>query len=218
MIFSSLRTMMKTWIIINFMLAIFVGHSYGNTIQILSGGKMDNTCFIRSEKIYKKFQQPTTFTITGASNLYAKVTGFTTAFHHTVPLLYKITFDAICHIPNSPVWVFPRIMVNNYLFYNDRFIQNTADRYKAIPGYTAVDAFDHIGVGHYHFATPTAPAIRKSEIIYLQPGLHVIDVAVRAVGRMPVYIYYGVLTIELIEFNDAASIGGMVPINVTSIH
>ncbi|CAF1043981.1 unnamed protein product [Rotaria magnacalcarata] len=109
-------------------------------------------------------------------------------------------------------------MVNNQLFYNDRFIPNTADRYKLIPGYTEVHSVDHIGVGHYHFVTPMAPAIRKSEFIYLQPGLHVIDVAVRAVGTMPVYIYYGVLTIELIEFNDAASIGGMVPINVTSIH
>ncbi|CAF4568887.1 unnamed protein product, partial [Rotaria socialis] len=71
---------------------------------------------------------------------------------------------------------------------------------------------------HYHFATPIATAIRKSEFIYLQPGLHVIDVAARAVGKMPVYFYHGVLTIELIEFNHAASIGRMVPINVTSIH
>ncbi|CAF1515070.1 unnamed protein product, partial [Rotaria sordida] len=107
---------------------------------------------------------------------------------------------------------------NDYLIYNDKLIQNTADRYKSIPGYTDIHSFDHIGVGQYAFFTTIATTITKTELIYLQPGLHVIDVAARAVGKMPVYIYYGVLTIKLIEFNDAASIGGMVPINVTSIH
>ncbi|CAF2104449.1 unnamed protein product [Rotaria magnacalcarata] len=210
--------MVITWIMINFILAIAVGYVCGDTTQILSGRRMDSNAFIRSEKIYKKFQTPTSFLINGASNVYAKVTGFTTAFHHTVPLLYKITFDAICTNSNGAIWVFPRIMVNNQLFYNDRFIPNTEDRYKLIPGYTEVHTFDHIGAGQYAFFSAIATTIRKSELIYLQPGLHVVDVAARAIGNMPVRIYFGVLTIELVEFNDAASIGGMVPMNVTSIN
>ena len=138
------------------------------------------------------------------------------AFHHTVPLLYKIKFDAICHNPNGGTWIFPRIMVNDNLIYNDQLIQNNLDRYKSIPGYTDVHGFDHIGVGHYYHSS-VATLITKSELVYLLPGLHLIDVAVRAIGAMPVNIYFGVLTIELVQYENGANIGDITPINGTLI-
>ncbi|CAF3831844.1 unnamed protein product, partial [Rotaria sp. Silwood1] len=153
----------------------------------------------------------------GESNVYAKVTGFTATFYHTEPLLFKIRFDAICHISNPSAWVFPRIMVNDLLIYNDKLIKNTEDRYTSIPGFTKIHDFDHIGVGQYAFFTSIATAITKSELIYLQPGIHVIDVAARAIGNMPVNIYFGVLTIELIQYDNGVNIGELIPINTTLI-
>ncbi|CAF3574821.1 unnamed protein product, partial [Rotaria sp. Silwood2] len=76
-------------------------------------------------------------------------------------------------------------MLNNLLIYNDRLIKNTEDRYKSIPGYTEIHSFDHIGAGQYAFFTSIATTITKSELIYLQPGTHVIDVAARAIGQTP---------------------------------
>lgn len=190
----------------------------GSIIQILPNPRTNSNDFIQSQKFFRKFQEPTTFTISGASNVYAKVTGLTLAFNHAYPLLYKIKFDAICFSPKVNTWVFPRIMVNEVLIYNDKLIQNKEDRYNSIPGFTDVHMFDHIGVGQYAFFAPMAMAITKSEWIYLQPGLHVIDAVVRAIGEMPVHIYYGVLSIELIEFKMEANIGDMIPINVTLLN
>ncbi|CAF2926096.1 unnamed protein product [Rotaria sp. Silwood2] len=76
------------------------------------------------------------------------------------------------------------------------------DRYKSIPGHADVHSVDHIGVGQYAFSTAIATAITKSELIYLSPGLHVIDAAIRAIGNMPINIYYGVLTIELVQYSQ----------------
>ncbi|CAF4292883.1 unnamed protein product, partial [Rotaria sordida] len=190
----------------------------GYTVRFLSNEQTHTNDFIVSQKFYRKFQEPTTFSIAGESDTYTKVTGFTAAFSHSEPLLYKIKLDAICHNPNGAIWMFPRIMVNDYLIYNDKLIQNTADRYKSIPGYTDIHSFDHIGVGQYAFFTTIATTITKTELIYLQPGLHVIDVAARAEGTMPVHIYQGVLTIELVRFRNGANVGEMTPINVTSIN
>jgi hypothetical protein len=142
--------------------------------------QIDDNGFILSQQFYRKFQEPTSFTITGESDTYTKVTGLTATFSHTEPLLYKIKFDAICYNPSGKIWVFPRIMVNDYLIYNDKVIQNIAYRYKLIP------------------------------------GLNIIDVAVRGKGAMPIHIYQGVLTIELVRFHKGANIGDMAPVNVTS--
>jgi hypothetical protein len=91
-------------------------------------------------------------------------------------------------------------------------------RYKLIPGYVDINSFDHIGVGQYAFLPTMAMPITKSELIHLQPGLHVIDVAARANGSMPVKIYQGVLTIQLLRFRNGANFGDMTPINVTFIN
>ena len=53
-----------------------------------------------------------------------------------------------------------------------------------------------------------------TDIIYLNPGLHVIDVGVRGMGAFPSYVRAGVLSIELIQFDRHANIG-MTPVNVT---
>lgn len=203
--------------LLNFILVIIISCADGDTIRILSDRNLNSDRFIRSERFYRKFQEPSSFTISGASDLYAKITGFTLAFHHTVPLLYKIKFDAICYTPRSATWIFPRIMVNDNLIYNDQLIQNKPDRYTSIPGYTDVHGFDHIGVGQYAFFSSIATAITKSELLYLLPGLNVIDVAVRAIGGMPAHIYFGVLTIELVEYENGTNIGGITPINGTFV-
>jgi hypothetical protein len=205
-------------VLFNFILLISIECTNGYAVQFLSNEQIDDNGFILSEKFYRKFQEPTIFTITNESDIYTKVTGFTAAFSHTEPLLYKIKFDAICHSPNDGIWVFPRIMVNDYLIYNDKLIENTASRYKLIPGYTDVHSFDHIGVGQYAFYTSISTAITKSELIYLQPGLNIIDAVVRGTGAVPIHIYQGVLTIELVHFRKGANIGEIKPVHVTPIN
>ncbi len=61
--------------------------------------------------------------------------------------------------------------------------------------------------------------IHPHDIIYLNAGLHVIDIGVRgglnpSAGAFPMYIGGGTLTIELVEYDRQANIG-ISPVNVT---
>jgi hypothetical protein len=75
----------------------------------VSNEQTNDNSFILSQQFYRKFQEPTLFSINGESDTYTKITGLTTVFSHTEPLLFKIKFDAICYNPNGAMWVFPAI-------------------------------------------------------------------------------------------------------------
>lgn len=207
-------------IILSLTFLILASYANGEVIKILSGRRVNaNNGFIRSQKFYRTFQEPIQFRIQGPSDFYVKVTGLNMAFHHTVPLLYKVNFYAVCWNSAERVFALPRLMVDNYLVYNDKFVRNTEYRHKSIPGFENLFAFDQLGAGHYGFPNaPLAMTIEKNEWIYLAPGLHSIDVAIRTVGTAPVYINFGVLSIELVEYSEGANLGGLVPVNVTSIN
>ncbi|CAF0909090.1 unnamed protein product [Adineta steineri] len=187
-----------------------------NTIQIPSNRMYNN--FIRSERYHVKRQLPEQFIIQGPSQTFVKVPGLTMPFQHTESLLYKIKFEGKCLSPHSaPTWLHLRFMINDNLLYANKFLPNTANRYQYIAGYSSNEGIDYIDGFYWHATSPTMIQCSFSDIIYLNPGLHVIDVAVRGGiddvhGAFPTYVHYGALTIELVEYDLNADIG-IKPVN-----
>ncbi|CAF1541177.1 unnamed protein product [Didymodactylos carnosus] len=68
--------------------------------------------------------------------------------------------------------------------------------------------------GHWRFTVPASVSCSKTDFIYLNAGLHVIDVGVRGEQKLPVYVVWGTLSIELVQFDRNVNIG-LIPINVT---
>ncbi|CAF0862638.1 unnamed protein product [Adineta steineri] len=185
-----------------------------NTIQIPSTRMYNN--FIRSERYYVKQQLPNTFAIQGPSETFVKVPGLTLPFNHVEPLLYKIKFEGRCVLPYSKVtWFHLRFMINDNLLYIDKFLPNTANRYQYITGYSNNDGLDYTGGFYGHTYSLAVTQCSFSDIIYLNPGLHVVDVVARsgyAAGAFPIILRNGALTIELVEYDLYADIG-MKPID-----
>ncbi len=208
-----------------FMFVLFILKCYGNailppdTIQIPSNRLPSN--FIHSQRYYVKQQQPAVYTIHGHSETFVKLPGLTMPFYHTEPLLYKIRFEGKCYSPHysEGVWLYLHLMIDDYLLYVNKFLPNTANRYQYLPGCGLNDCGDYIGGFYWHTISGSVTMCSFSDIIYLNAGLHVIDVGVRGgfnptSGAFPTYIHGGILTIELVEYDRQANIG-ISPVNVT---
>ncbi|CAF1549078.1 unnamed protein product [Adineta ricciae] len=174
--------------------------------------------FIRSEKYYVKQQLPRSFELQGPSETFVKLPGLTLPFYHTQPLLYKIKFEGKCYSPHSKgIWLYLRLMIDDYLLYINRLLPNTANRYQYIGEYQENHNNDHLGGFFWFSNSPSVIACSFSDMIYLNPGLHVFDVGTRGgylVGTFPTYVQAGVLTVEMIEYDQYADIG-IKPMNTT---
>ena len=173
-----------------------------------------------SESYHSKQQQPRAYTLHSYSETFAKLPGTTMTFYHTEPMLYKIRFEGKCHSPHATsIWFYVRLMVDDYILYVDQLLPNTADRYKYNAGYSGNDLSDHLGGFVWYANSPTTIPCTFSEIVYLNPGMHVMDVGVRGgvsaqTGAFPLKVHGGVLTIELVRYDRSANIG-MQPISAT---
>jgi hypothetical protein len=188
-----------------------------NTINI-SSNQMHNN-LIHSERHYTKEQQPSWYTLLGYSETFVKLPGLTMPFYHTQPLLYKIRFEGKCYSPHSTqAWLYLHLMIDDYLLYVNKFLPNTANRYQYLSGYTNNDGGDRVGGFFWIASSPSAVTCSFNDIIYLNPGLHVIDVGVRGgyseLGAFPINVFNGILTIELVEYDREADIE-IFPVNVT---
>jgi hypothetical protein len=187
-----------------------------DTIQIPSNRMFNN--LIRSARYYIKQQSPIVYTVQGHSQTFVKIPGLTMPFYHTQPLLYKIRYEGKCYSPHSrAIWLYLRLMIDDYLLYVNKFLPNTADRYQYLSGYPHND--DGEGGYYWHANSPTVTTCSFNDVIYLKGGLHVIDVGVRGgfsptSGTFPIYVQVGTFTIEVIEYDPQADIG-MSPVNVT---
>ncbi|CAF4966915.1 unnamed protein product [Rotaria sp. Silwood1] len=191
-----------------------------NTIQIPL--KSTDSGLVQSQNYYTKMQQPRSYTIHGASSTFVKVPGLTIPFYHTEPLLYKIRLEGKAYSPHSRgVWMFARLMIDDYLLYVNKLVPNTADRYKYDNQCGDLDCFEYRGGFYWYATSPTWTTVVFNDIIYLTPGLHVFDVGVRggpdynpSIGMYPIYTHTWVLTMEVIQFDRQANIG-MTPVNVS---
>ncbi|CAF0956374.1 unnamed protein product [Didymodactylos carnosus] len=177
-----------------------------NTIQISS--KQTYTGLIQSEVYYIKYQKPMTFIVSGESDTFSKVTGLTVPFYHKQPLLYEIKFVGTCHVPHSSgVLLFVRLMIDDYLLYGDKLLPNNVERYQLLQGVDDLISVDAIGGGRFDLYLVTMIQCEMSSFVYLNPGLHVIDVGVRGKMNMPFQVMGGVLSIKLIQYDRNANIG-----------
>ena len=187
------------------------------TIQIQSKTLQANVR--RSETYHSKQQQPRVYTLHGGSETFFKLPGTTLALHHTEPLLYKVRFEGKCYSPHAHlIWLYLHLMVDDHVFFANKFLPNTADRYKYNVGSTENDDSDQIGGFKWYISAPALVTCAFSDIMYLNAGLHVIDVGVRGGhsiygGAFPLSVMDGVLTVELIQYDRFANIG-MQPMNV----
>jgi hypothetical protein len=183
-----------------------------NTIKI-SSNRMHN------ERYYVKQQEPSQYDLLGRSETFVKLPGLTMPFYHTEALLYKIRFEGKCSSPHSTAtWLNLHLMIDDYLLYVDKFLPNTANRYQYLPGFIDINGVDTIGGLYWSVTSSTIVACSFNDIIYLNAGLHVIDVGVRGgyrgFGAFPISVLGGTLTIELVEYDPQADIG-ILPVNVT---
>ncbi|CAF3596273.1 unnamed protein product [Rotaria sp. Silwood1] len=75
-----------------------------------------------------------------------------------------------------------------------------------------------MGDWNWFASSQTMTMCSFSDIIYLNPGLHVIDVGVRGgydtgIGAFPLYVQAGILIVEVVQFDSRANIG-LIPTNV----
>jgi hypothetical protein len=107
-------------------------------------------------------------------------------------------------------------MINDYVLYVNKFVPNTADRYKYTDSQD-VGMGDHTGGFHWYSNSPETITCAFSDIIYLNRGLHVFDVGIRSGtnSAFTTYAFYGVLTIKAIQFEPDAKIR-MTPMNVST--
>ena len=188
------------------------------TIQIQSKSSQANVR--QSESYHSKQQQPRSYALQGFSETFVKLPGTTLAFHHSEPLLYKVRFEGKCYTPHAAsTFLYLHLMVDDYLLYVDRFLSNTAERYNYNAGYPNNHESDQIGGFSWFASSVTLTTCAFSDILYLTPGLHVIDVGVRGGysaqdGTFPILVLNGVLTAELIQYDRFADIG-MRPMNVS---
>jgi hypothetical protein len=185
-----------------------------NTIKI-SSNRMHNN-LILSERHYVKQQQPNSYTLHGYSETFVKLPGLTMPFYHTQPLLYKIRFEGKCYSQHSiGIWLYLHLMIDDYLLYVDKFLPNTPNRYKYLPEFTGNNRVDEVGGFFWHPNSLTVEMCSFNDIIYLNAGLHIIDVGARGgPGAFPIEVINGILTIELVEYDPQANIG-ILPVNVT---
>ena len=166
------------------------------------------------------YKQRGYYTNQGPSETFLKMVGLTMAFSHTKPVLYKIRFQGQCYTPHSKLaFLYLRLMIDDHLLYVDKLWPNTANRYQSLGGTNnheadTTDGFIWVSTSH------TARTCAFSDVVYLDRGLHVIDVGVRGGaysgnGAFPTHVNSGFLTVELIEYNSNADIG-LRPINTTT--
>ncbi|CAF3331595.1 unnamed protein product [Rotaria sp. Silwood2] len=173
-----------------------------------------------AESYYVKKQNPILFLINGPSEIFVKLPGLTMAFYHTEPLLYKIRFEGKCYSKHAKsVWLYLHLMINDYVLYVDKFVPNTDSRFQYVSGQTGNYNSDQIGGFYWYSTLPTVVTCAFSDIIYLNRGLHVVEIGARGGidynnGAFPININNGVLTVELIQYGLNANIG-MTPVNVT---
>ncbi|CAF1967222.1 unnamed protein product [Rotaria magnacalcarata] len=179
-------------------------------IQITERRNYKNSINFQSYHI--KQQQPRGYMIHGHSEEFVKLPGLTMTFQHTMPVLYKIRFEGTCFSTHSSqIWLYLRLMINDYLFYVDKFVPNAADRYRYFRGDTGNDGIDYVGGLYFYSTSPTVTTCGFSNIVSLNPGFHIIDIGARSgylmYGAFPVQVIGGILSVEAIQFDTDANIG-----------
>ena len=134
------------------------------TIQIPATRGPINTR--QSESYHRKQQQPRSYTLNGFSETFVKLPGTTLEFIHTEPLLYKVRFEGKCYTPDARgIWLYLHLMVDDSVLYVDKFLPNTAERYKYNTGYSTNDASDSLGGFYWHANSPTVTTCAFTDII-----------------------------------------------------
>lgn len=156
--------------------------------------------FIQSQKYHVRQQSPTSYKIQGASTAFVKLPNLTVSFDHEEPLLFEVQFDGKCYSSTTNrTWFYIHLMVNDHVLYVNKFVSNTADRYRYTDSSDA-GMSDHTGGFHWFSNSLETTRCAFNDIIYLNPGLHVFDVGVRGGpgSTFPMYVFYGVFTIKAI--------------------
>ncbi|CAF1360908.1 unnamed protein product [Rotaria magnacalcarata] len=143
--------------------------------------------------------------ISSTGDLFVKIPELSIAFHHQRPLLCRIDYRGSLYTPVAGHHTFHRIMIDNKILHSNKLIPNSPERGNAISPSTSnlylVDAF----AGSVFWAAVSLDlGVSNSEVVYLKPGTHTIDVAVRTARRA--IFQSGELRIELIELQSKTNI------------
>ncbi|CAF3030095.1 unnamed protein product [Rotaria sp. Silwood2] len=156
------------------------------------------------------------FDLDTPSVIFVKIPGLTVSVAHQTPMLYKIWFSGGCYVTNANVHYFIRFMVDDLLLVDNKLLPNTENRQTLLPAIgNSLVLIDSIGASFLRSSDSTGSSFTcaKYEIVYLPPGVHVINAVVRTTSPS-LYLHAGTLIVELIQYEKNAKINLQYPLEL----
>lgn len=184
--------------------------STNDTIVFSSARSTIGTGIIRAQRFYTKYMAGSRFDLTAASATFVKIPGLIVSVNHDTPILYKIWFSAGCYMTSSTASSsFVHFVVDDWILIGNKLLPNTGTRLAY--GFTLGDSLTVIDAhGASYLRSSDSPGTyytcSKYELVYLPPGLHVIEAAVRT-EHPSLLVHSGTLTVELTQYETSTNIG-----------
>ncbi|CAF2064131.1 unnamed protein product [Rotaria magnacalcarata] len=152
------------------------------------------------QSYYKKFQLGV-LSLTSPSLTYLKIPGLSFAFHHTTPLVYRLSFEGECRVPESGSVFQIDFIYDDHLLHNgDQLVLNDGRNIM------------HQTPAHWH--KPSMGAYHEicihSDIVQLPSGTHMVDVGFQLFAPFPntaISLSKAKLIVELIQYSSNVNHG-----------
>ncbi|CAF3407280.1 unnamed protein product [Rotaria socialis] len=152
------------------------------------------------QSYYKKFQLGM-LSLASPSLTYLKISGLSFAFHHATPLVYRLSFEGQCRIPESgSVFLIEFIYDDHLLLNGDQLVLNDGRNWM----YQTPSHWHKPSMGAYH------EICIHSDIVQLPSGTHIVDAGIQLLAPFPntaIILSAGKLIVELIQYSSNVNHG-----------
>ncbi|CAM4850209.1 unnamed protein product [Rotaria magnacalcarata] len=163
---------------------------------------------ILDHSIHQRYQDSFDYFIGVPSEVFTKIPGLTFIVHHTKPMLYRLSFQALCTVSTRDSNGYLRFLIDDRVLISNYLLPNNDQRQKSAPELgDSVLQIDHRGGGVlYSGGSPgTGLACLKWDDVYMREGTHLVEVAGRA-GSGVLRVIGGQLSVDLIQYDSTANI------------
>ena len=183
--------------------------STNGTVVFPNARSFTGASVVRAQRFYTKYMAGSRFDLTAASATFVKIPGLIVSVNHDTPILYKIWFSAGCYMTHyAASSSFVHFMIDDWILIGNKLLPNTATRlaYAFTLG-DSLSVVDAHGASYLRSSdsTGTYYTCSKYELVYLPPGLHVIEAAVRT-EQPSLLVHAGTLTVELTQYETNTNI------------
>ncbi|CAF1489247.1 unnamed protein product [Rotaria magnacalcarata] len=163
---------------------------------------------ILDHSIHQRYQDPLNYYIGVPSEVFTKIPGLTFTVHHTKPMLYRLSFQALCTVSARGSNGFLRFLIDGRVLISNYLLPNNDKRQTSAPELgDSVLNIDHRGGGVlYTGDSPGAGlACLKWDDVYMREGTHIVEVSGRT-GFGVLRVIGGQLSVDLIQYDSTANI------------